>query len=199
MAELPVFTATKLFGGAMSVAIPEGMADISDYRQVPDHQEVFAHSVYPISIIVELVERVVPEDAGRAVDPAHEDLQSAVLHLEEICRLGCDTYKILEEVHGVKVDHFNDAPCYAGEAVLKSVSRPPQGAATTQGVRAALGNKERLIRFLLIRLREQTTDVLITITHEGEAVAESQELRRQSAIYLGAIQRSISLHDWGLF
>jgi hypothetical protein len=32
--------ASPLFGGAVEMAIPQRMVDISDFRQIPDNQEV---------------------------------------------------------------------------------------------------------------------------------------------------------------
>ena len=57
-----------LFGGAVSARIPPGARDISDLREVPDNQEVFAHSHTDQSLIVELLEldnQVADQDAAR--------------------------------------------------------------------------------------------------------------------------------------
>ncbi|KAG7514742.1 hypothetical protein JOB18_041874 [Solea senegalensis] len=45
-----------LFGGAMSTVIPHSATDISELREIPDNQEVFAHTHTDQSLIVELVE-----------------------------------------------------------------------------------------------------------------------------------------------
>lgn len=37
-------TERSLYGGAMTAAVPKTFDDVSDFRQVPDHQEVFAGS-----------------------------------------------------------------------------------------------------------------------------------------------------------
>lgn len=47
----------SLFGGAMSCAIPDSMTDISTFRQVPDHQEVYADEETGATLIVELLSR----------------------------------------------------------------------------------------------------------------------------------------------
>ncbi|KAM9848744.1 ran guanine nucleotide release factor [Aulostomus maculatus] len=57
-----------LFGGALSVVIPHSAVDVSDLRQIPDNQEVFAHAHTDQSLIVELVEcqdQVADQDAAR--------------------------------------------------------------------------------------------------------------------------------------
>ncbi|KAJ2358394.1 hypothetical protein H4S01_006313 [Coemansia sp. RSA 2610] len=47
-----------LFGGALSITVPDGFVDISQVRQLPDHQEVFASSTTDQSLIVEILEAV---------------------------------------------------------------------------------------------------------------------------------------------
>lgn len=57
-----------LFGGALSAVIPDSATDISELREIPDNQEVFAHAHTDQSLIVELVEyqgQVVDQDAAR--------------------------------------------------------------------------------------------------------------------------------------
>ena len=46
----------KLFGGAIEAQIPSRFIDVSDFRPVPDHQEVFSDEAADQSIIIEIVE-----------------------------------------------------------------------------------------------------------------------------------------------
>ncbi|XP_058870538.1 ran guanine nucleotide release factor [Acipenser ruthenus] len=60
--------AHPLFGGAFSAVLPPGFRDVSELREIPDNQEVFAHSHTDQSIIVELLEyqgHVTGRDAAR--------------------------------------------------------------------------------------------------------------------------------------
>ncbi len=45
----------QLFGGAMEMAFPQRLIDVSDFRPVPDHQEVFADGGEDQSLIVEIL------------------------------------------------------------------------------------------------------------------------------------------------
>lgn len=45
----------QLFGGAMSMAIPPRLADISDFRPVPDNQEIAADASTDQSVIIEIM------------------------------------------------------------------------------------------------------------------------------------------------
>lgn len=58
-----------MFGGAIEVSLPTGFLDVSDFRQVPDNQEVFtvdgATDVSLVFEIVELQTEVPNSEAGR--------------------------------------------------------------------------------------------------------------------------------------
>ncbi len=45
-----------LYGGALGVALPASFVDVSQLRQVPDHQEVWADAASAASAVVEIVE-----------------------------------------------------------------------------------------------------------------------------------------------
>lgn len=67
--------ANDLFGGALSVLLPSNAKDISDLRQIPDNQEVFAHPVTDQSIIIEILEYV-DKDDEEAIRTHFSDLAS---------------------------------------------------------------------------------------------------------------------------
>ncbi|XP_068130075.1 ran guanine nucleotide release factor [Hyperolius riggenbachi] len=47
---------SPLFGGALSAILPPAIQDVSELREIPDNQEVFAHRHTDQSIIIELLE-----------------------------------------------------------------------------------------------------------------------------------------------
>ncbi|CAG8773885.1 16529_t:CDS:2, partial [Acaulospora morrowiae] len=55
---METFTFRELFGGAITTLIPENFADISDVREVPDNQEVYANADTDQSIIIEILQYV---------------------------------------------------------------------------------------------------------------------------------------------
>jgi len=63
-----------LFGRAIVFNIPAECVDVSEFRQVPDSQEVFVYPNSSISIIVEVLERV----------PQHEDEEAARFHFDSL-------------------------------------------------------------------------------------------------------------------
>ncbi|KAJ2896720.1 hypothetical protein GGI21_005015, partial [Coemansia aciculifera] len=67
----------SLFGGAMSIDIPERLTDVSNLRQVPDHQEVFADAKTDESVIIEILEAVDKTDGIDAIQ----------YHYKHVCEL----------------------------------------------------------------------------------------------------------------
>ncbi|KAI5123277.1 hypothetical protein M0805_009299 [Coniferiporia weirii] len=55
-----------LFGGAITIELPSTFIDASTLRQVPDTQEVFI-SPSDVSFVIEILERVDPDDPKEAV------------------------------------------------------------------------------------------------------------------------------------
>lgn len=49
------FTLRKLFGGAMECLLPAAYVDVSDLRQVPDHQEAFVSRSDGVSVVIEVL------------------------------------------------------------------------------------------------------------------------------------------------
>ncbi|XP_018581720.1 ran guanine nucleotide release factor isoform X2 [Scleropages formosus] len=63
-----------LFGGALSAVVPPGACDVSELREIPDNQEVFAHSNTDQSLIVELLEYQGHVEDGAAARYHFEDV-----------------------------------------------------------------------------------------------------------------------------
>lgn len=90
---MPAFSSglkvTELFGGAMSCLLPGSFEDISQYRPVPDHQEVFVDKDSNSSIMVEILAREDEVPSATAATYFFDDLaefnkaegKSVVLHL----------------------------------------------------------------------------------------------------------------------
>ena len=88
-----------LFGGAISAHLPTRYVDVSDFRPVPDNQEVWTDASVDESVIVEILERVEdgPSDAeGGAAGWFWEDLAAVSecgpndAHLTSVTRLSSE-------------------------------------------------------------------------------------------------------------
>ncbi|CAG9465876.1 unnamed protein product [Pedinophyceae sp. YPF-701] len=64
MVEAPLeLVQRELYGGAISLRIPSVFVDVSDFRPVPDHQEVWADGATDRSLVVEVVEHAAVPDS----------------------------------------------------------------------------------------------------------------------------------------
>ena len=78
-----------LFGDAMSALIPLEWLDVSDYRPVPDNQEMFSdfNSESPSMVCVEIVERVGDNVTGVQSSSVREEDNLAKFYLEDLKEL----------------------------------------------------------------------------------------------------------------
>ncbi|KAI9827634.1 MAG: hypothetical protein M1819_006923 [Sarea resinae] len=183
----------ELFGGAITVDIPNGFADVSNIRQVPDHQEVYIDVNGYTSIIFEITEHV-------EKDQASTDEEAIKYHLDDIAEEPGDRLEIwsLDSVRFEKI-----APSYSSYTILathkpqQQPQRPPNPQHTT-------------ILLTLLRLPEKKTDILITINipyipseaareqidfeagNFGSHVEAMKEVRER-------VLKSFEIRDWGLF
>ncbi|KAF8319274.1 Mog1p/PsbP-like protein [Clavulina sp. PMI_390] len=64
----------ELFGGAITVELPDGLIDASDLRQIPDTQEVFLTPDSDVTYIIEILESVNAKDLIEATKFHFESL-----------------------------------------------------------------------------------------------------------------------------
>uniref|UniRef100_K3WBQ5 Ran guanine nucleotide release factor n=1 Tax=Globisporangium ultimum (strain ATCC 200006 / CBS 805.95 / DAOM BR144) TaxID=431595 RepID=K3WBQ5_GLOUD len=182
-----------LFGGALSCAIPEGFADVSSFRQVPDNQEVFANAQTDQCVIVELLQ----------YESDVCDDESARFFFNEIAASnGCspDDVSILHS----ELLAANDGPAIAAahtNSILvgdQRVAKFKEDESAKNVVRVYLGN---------IRLPSVTTDVVISVSVPLQISAASSSagsFQLENSAEIGAalfmqVVKSFTVHDWSLF
>ncbi|KAG2572565.1 ran guanine nucleotide release factor isoform X1 [Panicum virgatum] len=190
-----------LFGGAISTAFPARfqVQDVSNIREVPDHQEVFVDPARDESLIFELLDlKGEVDDAGSALwflrDIANEQDAGDNLVVEHSGTL---------ELAGLRL---GEAPAVARTSAGQlAVSKGRQGREAQNIVRLYLAN---------IRLKDAATDVLITayepllinpLSESAAAVtagpaipAEQAGCLPMSEIFKVAVM-NFNVHDWNLF
>ncbi|KAJ3599912.1 hypothetical protein NHX12_033866 [Muraenolepis orangiensis] len=186
-----------LFGGAMSARIPNGAKDVSDLREVPDNQEVFAHRHTDQSLVVELL-----EFQGQV-----EDRDAARYHFEDLAGSNGALRPAACEVAGVAV------PLARSDLALTQCR---SAWLLTGAQRVAKFNEEALnavtIHLGLFRLPQFSTDVLVTFNDphgispdsssgnsgsSGASAAQSAEPWTVQDFH--RLLHSVTLHDPGLF
>lgn len=128
----------KLFGGAIEASIPDRFVDVSDFRPVPDHQEIFSDEGAEQSVIIEIVEYSTTADES-----------AARFYLND-----------LADVNGaLERSDWEDAP-----APRPAMEYPVFCAQGTMLVEKGRGNRH-WVRILLgvIRLPDKDTDILVSL------------------------------------
>ncbi|KAJ1271334.1 hypothetical protein BS78_06G121000 [Paspalum vaginatum] len=188
-----------LFGGAISTAFPARFQDVSDIREVPDHQEAFVDPARDESLIFELL------DLKSEVD----DADSALWFLRDLAsEQDAEDDLVMEHTGtvGLSALSLGEAPAVATTAVGHlAVSKGRQGREARNFIRLYLAN---------IRLKNAATDVLITayepllinpLSESAAAVAAGPAIPAEQAgclpmsqIFRHAVM-NFSVHDWNLF
>ncbi|KAG7378481.1 hypothetical protein PHYPSEUDO_010056 [Phytophthora pseudosyringae] len=183
-----------LFGGALSCEVPEGFADVSAFRQVPDNQEVFANAATDQCVIVELLQ----------YEESVADSGSARYFFDEIAQSnGCgpdEVAVLLEGPADAKLAPAGvDAP-HATQLIVgdQRVAKFKEGDHAKNVVRVYLGN---------VRLHGVATDVVLSVSapmrispasSSRDAFQFEDSSEEAAAIFKQALQ-SFAVRDWSLF
>ncbi|KAG9302234.1 hypothetical protein G9A89_008724 [Geosiphon pyriformis] len=186
-------TETQLFGGACLANIPPHFMDVSDIREIPDNQEVFADPNTDQSIIVEILELV-----AEASDPA----SIVSFHFSSVAfDNDAENHSTLQQSGLLNPNDFPNLPSDTSmffasgqQLVAKFNERDP--------------NARNLVNIFLavIRLPQHSTDIVITynIPILIGSTSSSRLTAREGNVHVGfeefkAFLKSFRIVDWGLF
>ncbi|KAH9773857.1 ran guanine nucleotide release factor [Citrus sinensis] len=190
-----LYSERPLFGGAISSSFPHRFQDVSNIRQVPDHQEVFVDPSRDESLIFELLDFKL--DVG--------DNGSAAWFLQDLATEqdaeGCTSGVV--EAPGLR---YKDLPATVTTAVGQmAISKGRQGREAQNIVKVYLAN---------LRLKEVGTDVLVTayepllinpVSESASTVgaglpvpATQSGFMQMSEVFKLAVS-SFKVNDWSLF
>ncbi|GMY26025.1 ran guanine nucleotide release factor-like [Fagus crenata] len=194
-----LYSERPLYGGAISSAFPHRFQDVSNIRQVPDHQEVYVDPARDESLIFELL------------DFKHEvgDDGSAVWFLQDLAtEQEAEGSMVIEQSGVIEAPGlcYRNIPAVATTAVGQmAISKGRQGREAQNIVRVYLAN---------LRLKEVGTDVLITAYEPihinplsetastvgaGLAVPATQAGCMPMADVFKLAVPSFKVNDWNLF
>lgn len=188
-----------LFGGAIVSTFPRRFQDLSDIRQVPDHQEAFVDPTRDESLVFELLD--LKQDVA--------DDGSAVWFLQDLAtEQDAEGFTVIEQsgvVEAGGLRYRNMAAVVTTAVGQMAISKGRQGREAQNIVRVHLAN---------LRLKEVGTDVLITayepiLIHPfsdsagtvgaGLAVpAEQSGHMPMTEVFKMAVS-SFKVNDWSLF
>eukprot|EP00928_Gymnodinium_smaydae_P015011 TRINITY_DN15506_c0_g1_i1.p1 TRINITY_DN15506_c0_g1~~TRINITY_DN15506_c0_g1_i1.p1 ORF type:complete len:216 (+),score=51.78 TRINITY_DN15506_c0_g1_i1:59-649(+) len=175
----------ELYGGALSCELPVTFADASNFRQVPDHQEVWVDSGSDRSFMVEILERKTEVSDDRAVEFFLQDL--AEFNDARNSRVLSSRKLDNAEIPGVPAD----AACFVGVGE-QSVAKFNDGRENTLHV-----------HLCAIRLRELETDLLVMLNNpvaiDPESSSADVPVLQGAEELFARLLRSFRIIDVGLF
>ncbi|KZT52454.1 Mog1p/PsbP-like protein [Calocera cornea HHB12733] len=177
----------ELFGGAITISLPSDLIDASDFRQIPDTQEVFLDKESDVSFVIEILELVDTLSFGDA----------ATFHFESLAHDNEAESKRIDEV--VPPQDLSPPPCPPNQPVptllngiqfVRKFNRPEP-----DEVRIALA---------LFRIPAKNADVVITMNFPTwlEAIGPVPDVERKweywRIVFTTAVL-SFQIVDFGLF
>ncbi|KAF9065279.1 hypothetical protein BDP27DRAFT_1450284 [Rhodocollybia butyracea] len=174
-------TSLNLFGGAITTIAPSNLIDASAIRQVPDTQEVLLYPDSSISIIVEILQRVEPNDNHDAVK----------FHFDSLAH---DNDAVSSQVLSTDVIPNDRGDATPSIITLSGSQRVPKFNRTVPD--------EVRIMMALYRVQDKGIDLVVTfnipvVSQDGGAVQEEQLDRPLQDFDVFA--RSLCIQDYSLF
>ncbi|QRV86218.1 Ran guanine nucleotide release factor [Ceratobasidium sp. AG-Ba] len=175
----PAFLTNSI--GAITIDLPIDLTDASDLRQVPDTQEVFLANDSGVSVVVEILERVAPDDPN----------QVAKFHFDSLA-------------------HDNEATSSTVEAISTPAAQPnPLVLSVLQGTQLVpkfnRTNPDTVkILLAVYRALDKGIDLVLTFNipiqteKAGSAVTGAESLKEWIDAYETAVS-SFKILDYGLF
>ncbi|KAF9978454.1 hypothetical protein BGZ73_002350 [Actinomortierella ambigua] len=203
-----------LFGGALTLNIPSTFIDISDFREVPSHQEVFANVDTDQSIIVEILE-LATDAADDQCAPFHfrqlaEDNDaedSQILQVKRVPNAELPQWPADAKIYLLegqqRVAKFNEAKTRPAPSAAAAAAAAAAGAVPVQDPHNLVE-----IRMAVVRLPHVTTDMVLTYNaplvisdaSSSKQVSHSHEGSVHEAEHLFRIlAESLRVVDWTLF
>ncbi|KAA8649797.1 hypothetical protein EYZ11_005387 [Aspergillus tanneri] len=207
------FITHEFYGSTIKGVIPQGWIDASTLREVPDHQEIFLSATTLSNQIIEINQRVDRDEALSATrtqplstDSLPETIDKAAImyHLHDLCDES-DTLEVLVPAQKVPMQEIPKASAYRGVVALTATKmgqhRREQREGQTQGQAALTTN----CHYLLVRLEEQETDLLVFVnvpSEEFDARGDVRGLEEENKLaegLIGELVVRLKVVDWGLF
>ncbi|KAJ1919478.1 hypothetical protein H4219_001949 [Mycoemilia scoparia] len=190
----------ELFGGAMSTELPSEMLDMSNFRQIPDNQEVFADT-NDHSFIVEIVEMA--ENAG--------DQSIVEYHFKQLVQDNeAADYNILERETVSEADKpVIKSPNPSNSSITISTLTGVQTIAKFNEATKSQDAYNQVVIFMaVVRIPEHTADILLTANCPVSVGADSsstaldiqgdRDLQGMHCLFQKAVN-TFRIKDWSLF
>lgn len=183
------YSKRSLFGGAITLVLPNSFEDVSVIRQVPDHQEVYVDKLSDMSMIVEIFsyDETIPNE--RAALHYFDDLAQ--------CNLAQDikihSHEIISDPAFVPCIRQTFPKCAViGSQAISKFAREQEGANTAPPDIVQ-------IWLVLLRLASVGTDLLITLNSPNTKTAGMEAATIPPEQVMKRALNSFTIINWALF
>ncbi|KAF7295115.1 hypothetical protein MIND_01049900 [Mycena indigotica] len=170
-----------LFGGAIKAVLPSNLVDASDFRQIPDNQEVFLYPDSNVSIIVEVLQRVDAQDDDSAIR----------FHFDSLAHDNSAETALVEAVATLTNTRGDKTPSAITLVGIQTVAKFNKSA----------GDRIRIL-MALYRIPDKLVDLVVTFNIPIQAldsVDVTEEGWKTTQSHFDGLVRSLSIVDFGLF
>ncbi|KAF2660613.1 Mog1p/PsbP-like protein [Lophiostoma macrostomum CBS 122681] len=179
------YKSTPLYGGAITVDLPAGFGDASTIRQIPDHQEVYLDGNGYASLVVDILE----------YQDKPTDEEALQYHFQDLIDGTGDSTNVLNQGKA-SMDNMGNKPVH----ILHFLQTPQPNPRRKEPEFVS-------IHLLLLRLKEQGTDIVISINephYAGEYVKAPEgqketQLMKQGEEMAKKVLSTFDIKDWSLF
>jgi hypothetical protein len=189
---MTTYSQRTLFGGAIFCEIPTEWRDVSDVRQVPDHQEVWQSREDEV-LVVEILERQQVDDVA-AANFFFTDLAES----NGATRPGDHSF---QPAAAPRMTHAEGVVACAGVGFQKVAKG--RGTDIDGQPRDNQGINWTFIELCVLRLPRVKTDILVTISKPESNYNVEPPVAMNSVISWSAdfqkVLSTIQVRDWGLF
>ncbi|KAG0222179.1 hypothetical protein B0O80DRAFT_465151 [Mortierella sp. GBAus27b] len=193
----------ELYGGAITLSLPSKFDNISNVRQIPDHQEVFVNLREDQSVIIEILEL--------AADATDENC--AAFHFRQLAE--DNNAEDASEIQSVTLLNNAELPTWPADAKIYLLLGQQRVAKFNEDQRAQDPSDPSLqqdprnlvqIMMVVVRLPRQETDIVITYNvalqisdaSSSKQVSHEGDIHEAEAWFRNLIT-SFQVRNWGLF
>ncbi|KAI9487398.1 MAG: Ran GTPase binding protein [Benjaminiella poitrasii] len=183
----------QLFGGAIETSIIDSFLDASQFRQIPDNQEVFVDVNTQQSLIFELLEQV---------EASNEEI--AKFHFQQLAEDNDASEVIITSIHALNPQYMS--PHLPSDTVEVYMVEGAQKISKFNEVDAF--NTVDII-LVVVRLKKVATDFIISVnapTQLDSKSSEQKSVNQTNAIQIEnvkqemySILKSLKIKNWDLF
>lgn len=202
------YQSVALFGGALTVSLPSTFTDVSQIRQVPDHQEVWIDNAGFSSVVIDILERVTVAASSSLSNPEDPDAAALKHHLHDI--VASDGSSDAENTTILSIAELSFPRFPAGTKAYGLLAQVP----TAEKMKGRANEPDVVGMFLMVvRLKVQGTDLVVSVNvphvvgtqgYDGGGGLEFRAGRMGTLMEMGEkikdkVVETLEVKEWGLF